>query len=964
MNIRILPPQQNLIELIASELAGFQPDLARFWVVFPERRPAYYLYKALFKNIGHGYIPPRIDSFDDFVDHLYAEKFGLKDKKAACLEAVGILYQIHRENPTPFAGQAFLKFDEFFSLGLKIYHDLEDLMQARVKPEALREADLLVQQNFPPETASRLQSLSFFYERFYDELKALGLLTPAARLSFVVDHFLAEALQNESFIIAGFFSLTRNEAELIKKLLNLPKTTLYLMAGRGLEALANILDIRLEEKETRSAPGDANNGSQGEWKFFMAPDTHGEIFALNQELESKLKQPDRLNVKQVIVLPAAETLFPLYHQTLASLPPESFNISLGYPLTRTPLFSFFDSLFNLIQTVDEAGRFYLPEYLRFVLHPYTKNIYFPGPPRRADLTRILFHLIEETLTREKGKLFASLEEIENNPRLAEALNRYVLSDPESPEAEKLLGHLKGIHEKTIIPFMELKNLKDFAQKLARLIEYIGNESTASRHVFFEPYVRAFLDQFAALEESFVSSQSFDQLSSYFNLFRKIISEASVPFPGTPLQGLQVLGFWETRCLQFKEVYLLDMNEGIIPATAKADSVLPYMVRKVYGLPTYEDLERRIEYYLDVLIRGASKVSFYFVENSEKEKSRLVERLIWEKQKRENEPNPSKFIHTVRYQVALSSAEPKTIAKSEAVLDYLRKFRFSASSLDAYLACPLNFYYSFVLNLEEKEEITAVPEKKEIGILVHAILERFFRRWVGKPIDPEKLSETQLKQAVAEEFASKFGQDLSGSAYLIKQQVEAHLLDFLRHYQLPMIKKLALQGKHLYLLGLEEKLEDTIEVDGTLFRLVAHVDRVEKRGDRIYIVDYKTSAKKKPYEVRLDKLQLEARSTWAEAVGSLQLPLYNFLWASKHKRPPEEIFAVLLLLGKNYLSEDIEYLPFAEEREERREALQTMLSLVKAILLEIINPAIPFSSELAKEDSCRFCPYTSLCGLEK
>ncbi len=964
MKIRILPPEQDLVELIAAELAAFQPDLGRFWVVFPERRPAYYLRKALFKKVGHGYIPPRIDSFDDFVDHLYAEKFGVKDKKASFLEAVGILYQIHRQSPIPLGGQAFLGFDEFFPLGLKLYHDLEELKQAMVKPEALREADLLVQLNLPPETADRLQSVSFFYQRFYDEVKALGLSTPAGRLSFVIDHFSAEAWENESFILAGFFSLTRSEAELVKKLISLPKTTLYLMAGRGLEHLANSLDIRLEEAEKPSSLSDGKESGRAEWKFFMAPDTHGEIFALNRELEPKLKQPDKLNVKQVVVLPAAETLFPLYHQTLAGLPPECFNISLGYPLTRTPLFSFFDSLFSLIQTIDEESRFYLPEYLRFVLHPYTKNIYFPGPPRRAEFTRILFHLIEETLTQQKGKLFWSLEEIENNPRLADSLNRYVLSDPEAPEAEKLLSHLKQIHEKTIVPFLEIKNLKDFARKMARITEYLENESTASRHVFFEPYVRAFLNQLEALEQSFVSSFRFDHPRSYFNLFRKMTAEASVPFPGTPLRGLQVLGFWETRCLQFDEVYLLDMNEKVIPATGKTDSILPYAVRKAFGLPTYEDLERRIEYYLDVLTRGAKKVSFYFVENSEKEKSRLVERLIWEKQKKENETDASKFIQAVRYQVALSSAEPGPIAKSEAVLDYLREFRFSASALDAYLSCPLKFYYSFVLRLEEKEEITDVLEKKEIGLLVHAILDRFFKRWVGKPVDPEKLTEVELRQAVAEEFASKFGQDLSGSAYLIKHQVEAHLLDFLRNYQLPLIRKLAVQGKSFHLLGLEERLEDTLEANGTVFKLVAQVDRAEKRGDRIYIVDYKTSAKNKAYEIRLDKLQLGVRSTWPEAVGSLQLPLYNLLWAARHRQPPEEIFAVLLLLGKNYLSEDIEYLPFGEKSEARREALGIMLNFVKALLLEITNPNIPFSCDLAKEDSCRYCVYTSLCGIEK
>jgi inactivated superfamily I helicase len=48
----------------------------------------------------------------------------------------------------------------------------------------------------------------------------------------------------------------------------------------------------------------------------------------------------------------------------------------------------------------------------------------------------------------------------------------------------------------------------------------------------------------------------------------LFSEARVRFPGTPLRGLQVLGFWETRCLQFDDVYFLDLNDDVLPGLAK------------------------------------------------------------------------------------------------------------------------------------------------------------------------------------------------------------------------------------------------------------------------------------------------------------------------------------------------------------------------------------------------------------
>ncbi len=96
-----------------------------------------------------------------------------------------------------------------------------------------------------------------------------------------------------------------------------------------------------------------------------------------------------------MVLPSADTLFPLVNHCLSRCDgKKDYNISLQYPLTRTPLYGFFADLMQLAGSM-QAGRVYVPDYLAFLLHPYTKNIFFPGPGNRTDLTRILFHAIED-----------------------------------------------------------------------------------------------------------------------------------------------------------------------------------------------------------------------------------------------------------------------------------------------------------------------------------------------------------------------------------------------------------------------------------------------------------------------------------------------------------------------------------------------------------------------------------------
>ncbi|MEW6586478.1 MAG: hypothetical protein AB1442_12820, partial [Nitrospirota bacterium] len=43
------------------------------------------------------------------------------------IDAVSILYEIHRNTPNPMGGDNFLDPDNFFPLGLKLYRDVEEL---------------------------------------------------------------------------------------------------------------------------------------------------------------------------------------------------------------------------------------------------------------------------------------------------------------------------------------------------------------------------------------------------------------------------------------------------------------------------------------------------------------------------------------------------------------------------------------------------------------------------------------------------------------------------------------------------------------------------------------------------------------------------------------------------------------------------------------------------------------------
>jgi len=1004
LKVTIVPAGVNLINLIASHLSASLTDFSRIFVVFPEQRPGHYLRKALGEKIGHSFLPPTIYSLDDFIDFLYSQFLRREEPLLETVEAVSLLYDLNEASPEhSFSGQkkSKLTFDEFFPVGNKIFQTLEELKMGLITMDKFLAIDELAGEKIPEKTRTRLQKMSYFYENFYWEVEQHRFSTRASRLEKVLAKFHPDWFTSlEEVILAGFYLLTAAEFELLNKVLEAEKTRFFVLKGTGWEEMMKRIRVdrsEIEEiDEAEESTGEESSVPAPELEFCQSPDGHGQLFHLNNLLENKISRPAELNEKQVIVLPAVETLIPVVEQTLARLPENAYNISVGYPLTRTPLFNFFDSLFKLLETAEEdiSGenlalppeerfRLYVPDYLNFVLHPYTKNIYFPASPRTAEHTRILFHLMESNFNQKKGRLFWSLEEMAADPDLRDSLEKYAGENPAYPRSSEFIEHLRSIHQKTIIPFLNLENINDFAAKLICLLDFISEESTAPLHVLFEPYARAFYQQLEILQSQLLTKQKFSRRSGYFQLFRRLLSEARVRFPGTPLRGLQVLGFWETRCLQFDEVYLLDVNDDVLPGTGKVDSLLPAPLRKALALPDYESLEKRIEYYLSLLVAGAKKIHYFFIENDEKQKSRYVEKAIWEKQKEEKEIDENKYVKKVIYRLALQAPSPPEIRKTKKILSYLNNMTFSASSLNTYLKCPVEFFYTHVLGLSEKEELTESLEKDEIGTLVHAILRQYFWPDLKKQRALEEADTARLKKLIDREFSQRrYPSPLSGSFFLMKKQIEQHLEEFLLNYQQKVVQKLRAAGQNPILLELEKDLKRDYDLGPGTFHLKGKIDRIEKRGEYLCLLDYKTSASERNQVINIDKLEIEDRTSWPQAIKSLQLPFYQLLASAEYNLPPEDIYSAVIILGINHLNEKIEYSPLRgrkgkrqssqgenifplaesdEEKSARQEKFEKIKQIIDKLLLEIVDSSQPFSARFKAEDSCRYCPFTSFCG---
>ncbi|MCJ7783715.1 MAG: PD-(D/E)XK nuclease family protein, partial [Desulfobacterales bacterium] len=494
------------------------------------------------------------------------------------------------------------------------------------------------------------------------------------------------------------------------------------------------------------------------------------------------------------------------------------------------------------------------------------------------------------------------------------------------------------------------NVGDFARKMKEVVEYIYQNSTARLHPFFYPYSESFLTTLDILSKSLMKEIEFQEVASYFTLFKKYIMTSYTPFAGTPLRGVQVLGFLETRNLKFENVLFLDANEGILPDTTREDSFLPFKARQILGLPTYLDREEIMFYTFDTLIRGAKESHLFYVENDEKEKSRFVERFLWERQKREGRKDDKSYVKTIQYAVNLKEENPRPVHKSMEMVKFLKEYPFSASSLNTYLSCPLQFYYEYVLGLREREVISEEYEKEEIGSFVHLVLCDYLKGKTGSVLTEKEMNLKEFEKVFYKDFEEQYGKDPTGEIYLLRNQVERHLKDFIKYYQVPKIREFRTK-----ILGLEQR----VDVKKDSFKLGARLDRVEKRGERTTIIDYKTSANKNYLAIRYHKLDLKNRDSWSEAIATLQLPFYLLTYSTLTGEKPETIDCMFLLLGKARIDTGIE-VPLFNNETEFRENFGNLTEVIFSLLREIVNPDQSFMPTVDPKKNCSRCPYGYIC----
>jgi CRISPR/Cas system-associated exonuclease Cas4 (RecB family) len=927
---------EKLAQFIADKYLDDTKDLSNLCCVFPGRRPALFLRQEIAKIVKGSYLPPQMFSINELVDYFYQQNGD--SHQVTSLDSCFIIYDLAKKYFDSLLNNN-QGFDQFLPWAREITAFIEQLDLEMVDDDKLYyiQDSAVIGYSIPSEINHLLQNLIKLRKLYHQYLQDNCLYSAAQKNLMTLDNIKQRSTQDfKAIFFCNFFYLNQCQSQIIKELTR-KNESFYVFQGdhqRWPVLKENISKLNIVQPET---PTPQNDLPLEKVKIYRAFDMHSQL-----ALVSRILQEITDKEQTLIVLPQPEAVVPLL--TLISSSLEEANISLGYPLRRTPVYVLFNILIR-VQENKRGDKYYAKDYLSLLRHPLLKNISFDST--KEGVIRIVVHKIEEFLQGDKksaisGNLFISLQQIEQQQEIYLDAADTAMKMGLEVDAQYCYEGIKKLHRFLFFNWHQVDSFSKFSQKLTLLLDLLANHSRLDKFPFnIKAITRLYelADSFCCLH---FKNQAFST-KQIWNIFKQEIDKETIAFIGSPLRGTQILGFLETRSLNFKNVIMIDLNESVLPKLKIHQPLIPREVMLSLGLDRLEKEEQIQHYHFLRLISGAQKVHLIYQENQSKEKSRFIEQIIWHKQKQKKKldvfdaPKVA-FAAKVKY-------PQKRIKKTDAMLRFLRESTYSASRVDTYLNCPLRFYYRYVLGLKEREHLLEEIQASQVGSFIHELLEESFRCFQGvKPVIDKNFKKDFFAR-LEDKFDKELAQRMHSDAFLLKRIINKRMQNFLEQEEKRGVDKIV---------SLEKQETDYIEFSDFSLKFRYIADRIDQIDNKLFIIDYKTgAATKKPRSLNsLRKMQMNRQSI-RDNVQSFQLPLYYYFISKKF--PGSTVNAQLYNLRT--LSRD----SFISGKyvKNKAEILQYCLDGLEFIIKEIFDIDTDFKAD--KDGGfCRHCDFNYLC----
>ncbi len=860
-----------LFRVVEKLLQTYGSDLSALALVLPSRRSCLYIKKYIAEALKTEVKLPEILSSDDFIRSLSNVDIGHEAR--LLLE----LFNSYHATAVSNSNNPYKNFEDFTAFGLAVLNDFDliDLTLPNEKAtlelfEYLGHADELSRwsKDIAPEQHDRVrrnkrvsayldswQHLQRTYLDFRSKLKSQnkaykGMLYRQISRDIlnIADHW-----HYQKIIFIGLSQLYDNELLMIRKLAENQLADVFVDADdfymnqvpiheaglflRHLRQSLGSAKLHFIEKHFQTKEKDieilasTNNVLQAKYVGNYLKELFDSL-SQNGQLESFKKQLNHT----VIILPEEQLLAPV----LAALPdlPEGYtaadfiNITMGVPLSQSPLADLVESIFTmqgrLMESVAGDKTVFFKDIQRLMQHPY---IFDPQENQSEDSP--LKKLQEE------GLIYMTLEQLFRAGSLYQ-----MLFEPWQKSTEKAFSFFEKLTEHLYKRFKE-------------------QAKTDSHHEVQLEYIFHFHTLLRRVSQVIQAGQINIKIAGLKRLIQDFMRETRLSFAGEPLKPIQIMGFLESRNLDFENVIVLSCNERVFPRARSLNSVIPYEIRLERQIPTHEQSDAALAYLFYRLLHRAKNIKLIYrrgrFNEDVPEKSRFLLQI---------EHEWANFHHIrlrhsrLNLELPQSLWEQKSMAKSpeviQGIVNYLEKKGLSASTLAQYLTSPLDFYRQRVLDIKPPLEVESDLSDIAFGVIMHYVLEKVYEPYRGKWLEKsdfkeiskhttEEWLEATIREA-AQEKKIKVDFD-KGSNFLIREGIKQRIVRYLEA-EVKLNEDGQDNFKPFMVLGTERRFHTTceIEVDGLpqKIRLEGALDRLDcvrnEAGQHyLRIVDYKSGA---------------------------------------------------------------------------------------------------------------------------
>ncbi len=1039
----------TFLKTVAHDLYAYlDGNFERVSVVFPNKRASLFFERHILEQMGQHLWAPTYHTLDDIFSHLSQKTVG----DSILLNCM--LYRAHCEvwadlNPDQEVRHESL--DRFYPWGEVMLADFNDIDNNMANAEKVlaNVKDLEDLKTFDYFSEAQLQAISTYFEHYDVENQTLlkkkfqniwSTLHPtylkframlaAQQYAYsgmlkreVVEYLETQAeapawLANRTFVFVGFNVLNETERRLFIQLRRLTKVLFYwdydlgylnahnetvYEAGRfirdNLTAFPNKLD-----NPTVPFSDDVYRGLAKPKRIRLvetSTETQQARLA-GQELQRTWQHDEALN-ETAIVLCNEAVLQPMLHSLPSQYKLETpnqevqclsmpVNITMGYPLSDTPVVSFLVKLMEM-QLYGRLAKGWRYRYVQDVLmHPYAK--YLMG---------------DEAMTFRQSIV---------------AESKYIISDQDP--------HVQANPE----VFTPCTTHAECLNYLAHLTQKVGLALRQSQTDDFlsQLYAESVFEAYKLINRlvGLVAQTSSDgrpwldvQGHLLLRLLNMLLRQRAVPFHGEPAEGVQLLGLLETRNIDFKRVVLLSANEGVLPAKNQRASFIPYALREVHGMTTHERQISLAAYYFYRLISRADDITILYNGSTEGmqtgEMSRFVSQLLVAYapgEQRQSLLSPHTTIE--RWQLdarsSVKTKQPFEVHKSEAVMQRLLKrydllttpnptdptadaphvSYLSPSALSTYMNCPMQFYFKYVAELFEDDELTEEFDNRIFGLVFHGTMEMLYKPFMERGVD---IQSTQLTDMANDARLLRKTVDMAFAREYFK--VPKHkLADFEPHYsgeqlitRTVIIEYVKKQLRYdalccpIKILGLETKAHEyQLSVDipnhpSILVRLGGIIDRLDyamlaqyrdQNGQLVRdsnqrfvrVVDYKTSSSAQTTKT-IDALFDVQEKKRAAYIFQTLYYCYVLAMCGQFANAAIKPFLMYVKLASETRNLDIKIdkdvvNDFAHQSIAGAPLMDTFADKMTNLVREIFDPALPFT-QTTNESDCKYCPFKEMCG---